>query len=233
MNRITTDAIILHSIDFLESDKIVCALTKEKGMVHAIAKGAKRSKKRFPGTLELFCEVSMDVFVKREGDLHRLESAQLIDAHLGIREDLELLAHASVLMELVKEHLGSMDPSPVTYEHLRSALKAMEPDRQWFSVWAVGLMNILFSLGYGIDLARSGKSGTLRSVPAGMLSREAATLLLNASRLEGEVLQRLSVKASLKREITSFLLAVCNKVSEKRLKTVSFLAKLLDFDLNQ
>jgi DNA repair protein RecO (recombination protein O) len=222
MNRITSDAIILHSIDFLESDKIVCALTKEKGIVHAIAKGAKRSKKRFPGTLEPFCEVSMEIFVKREGDLH-----------LGIREDLELLAHASVLLELVKEHLGPMDPSPATYELLRSALKAMEPERQWFSVWAVALMNILSSLGYGIDLGRSGKTGAPRSVPANMLSKEAATFLLNASRLDGEVLQRLSVKASLKREITSFLLAVCNKVSEKRLKTVSFLAKLLDFDLNQ
>jgi DNA repair protein RecO (recombination protein O) len=233
MNRLTTDAIILHSVDFLESDKIVYSLTREKGIVHAIAKGAKRSKKRFPGTLEPFCEVAMEIFVKREGELHRLESAQLIDAHLGIREDLDTLAHATVLLELVKEHLGPMDPSPATYEHLKGALKAMEPQRQWFSVWCVALMNILSSLGYGIDLARTGRTDASRAVPANMLSREAATFLLNASRLDEEVLQRLSVKASLKKEITSFLLAVCNKVSEKRLKSVSFLAKLLDFDLNQ
>ncbi|HOE74354.1 MAG TPA: hypothetical protein PK972_15910, partial [Deltaproteobacteria bacterium] len=105
--------------------------------------------------------------------------------------------------------------------------------RQWFSVWCVALLNILSSLGYGIDLARSGKTGSPRSVPSSTLSREAATFLLNASRLDEEVLGRLSVKPSLKREITAFLLAVCNKVSEKRLKSVSFLAKLLDFDLNQ
>jgi len=233
MNRLSTDAIILNSIDFLESDKVICALTRDKGIVHAIAKGAKRSKKRFPGTLEPFCEVSMEIFVKREGDLHRIESAQLIDAHLGIREDLDALAHATVLLELIKEHLGPMDPSPATYEHLQAALNAMEPGRQWFSVWCVALLNILSSLGYGIDLARSGKTGSPRSVPSSTLSREAATFLLNASRLDEEVLGRLSVKPSLKREITAFLLAVCNKVSEKRLKSVSFLAKLLDFDLNQ
>ncbi|MFY9397891.1 MAG: recombination protein O N-terminal domain-containing protein, partial [Desulfomonilia bacterium] len=70
MNRLSTQAIVLSSIDFMESDKIVCALTRDKGVVHAIAKGAKRSRKRFPGTLEPFCEVSMDIFIKREGDLH-------------------------------------------------------------------------------------------------------------------------------------------------------------------
>lgn len=172
----------------------------------------------------------MDIFIKREGDLHRLESAQLIDAHLAIREDLELLAHATVLLELIKEHLGPMDPSPATYEHLRKALGLMEPRTQWFSVWCVALVNILSSLGYGLDLTGAGSAGGARRISAAMLSREASTFLARASRLDSEVLTRLSVKESLKREITAFLLAVSNKISEKRLKSVSFLAKLLDFD---
>lgn len=233
MSRFTTDAIILHSIDFGESDKIICALTRDKGIINAIAKGAKRSKIRFPGTLEPFCEVTMDVFLKKEGDLHRLESAQLCDAHLGVRESLDLLAHSTVLLELIKEHLGQLDPSPATYEHLQKALHAMEPDRQWFSVWSISLLNILSSLGYGIDLKNPEKAGVRRSGIQYMLSREASTLLVNASRLEGEVLQRLSINPAIKREIASFLLAVCNHVSDKRLKSAWFLAKLLDFDLNQ
>ncbi|MBN2297651.1 MAG: DNA repair protein RecO, partial [Deltaproteobacteria bacterium] len=101
MTRFTTDAIILHCIDFAESDKIVCALTRDKGVIHAIARGAKRSKKRFPGTLEPFCEVTLDIFTRRSGDLQRIESANLLRANLAIREDLEILAHASVLIELV------------------------------------------------------------------------------------------------------------------------------------
>ncbi len=233
MSVLNTDAIILHSIDFLESDKIICALTKDKGIVHAIAKGAKRSKVRFPGTLEPFCEVSLDVFIKKEGDLHRLESAQLTDAHLGIRENLELLAHSTVLLELIKEHLGQLDPSPATFEYLRRALHAMEPDRQWFAVWCVSLMKILSSLGYGIDLRNQGGGDSRKSVGSNRLSREAATFLINASRLEGDVLPRLSVNTALKREITFFLLGICNHVSDKRLKSGSFLAKLLDFKENQ
>ncbi len=233
MSILSTDAIIIHCIDYLESDKIVCALTRDRGIIHAIAKGAKRSKKRFPGTLEPFCEVSLDVFLKKEGGLHRLESAQLTDAHLGIRESLDGLAHSTILLELVREHLGQLDPSPSTYEHLKNALKAMEPEKQWFPVWCISLMNILSSLGYGLDLKNQSSIGHRKWMPSTMLSREAALVLLNASRLEKEVLQRLAINASLRREITAFLLGVCNHVSDKRLKSGSFLAKLLDFKLNQ
>lgn len=233
MIRFTTDAIILSTIDFLESDKIVCTLTRDRGVITAIAKGAKRSKVRFPGTLEPFCEVSLDVFLKREGDLHRLESAQLANAHLGIRESLELLAHSTVLIELIKEHLGPLDPSPSTFEFLQRGLTAMEPDRQWFSVWCVTLLNILSSLGYGIDLKLPERPAPNRFSMAGTLSREASLFLVNASRLEEEVLQRLSINNALKKEITSFFLSLCNRVTERRLKSAGFLAKLLDFDIDQ
>ncbi len=233
MSRFTTEAIILHSIDFSESDKIICALTRDKGIINAIAKGAKRSKIRFPGTLEPFCQVTMDVFLKREGELHRLESAQLSHAHLGIREDLDLLAHSTVLLELIKEHLGQLDPSPATFDHLQCALDAMEPDRQWFSVWSVSLLSILSSLGYGIDLDAQNKSSARGAGGQNTLSREANMFLVNASRLERDVLQRLSVNPLLKREIAGFLLAVCNHITDKRLKSACFLAKLLDFNPNQ
>jgi DNA repair protein RecO len=233
MSLVSTDAIILYSIDFMESDKIIYALSRDRGIIHAIAKGAKHSRKRFPGTLEPFCEVSMDVFVKKEGDLHRLESCQLTDAHLGIRENLDLLAHSTVMIELIKEHLGQMDPHPETFEHLSRALANLEPDKQWFSVWCVALLNILSTLGYGIDLNAGGRTDSAGRVIPARLSKEAATFLVNASRLDGEVLQRLSVKENLKREISSFLLSVCNHVSDKRLKSSSFLAKLLDFGSNQ
>jgi DNA repair protein RecO (recombination protein O) len=233
MSLLSTDAIILNSIDFSESDQIVCALTREKGIVNAIAKGAKRSRIRFPGTLEPFCEVVMDVFLKKEGELHRLESAKLSNAHLPIREDLELLAHSTILLELIKEHLGQLDPSPATFEYLQRALHAMEPDKQWFSVWCVALMNILSSIGYGIDLKSTGRPDSRRTHSLSMLSREAAMFLLKSSQLETDVLQRLSINISLKREITSFFLAMCNHVTDKKLKSTSFLAKLLDFGMNQ
>jgi DNA repair protein RecO (recombination protein O) len=226
MPRFSTDAIILQCIDFLESDKIVCALTRDRGVIHAIAKGAKRSKRRFPGTLEPFCEVRLDVFSKKGGDLLRLESANLSTANLAIREDLQILAHASVLIELVKEHLGELDPSPATYELLSAALAAMDPGVQWFSIWCISMINILASLGYGIDW-----KGNNRLTDT--LSMESRTFLIKGSRLDKKVLEKLSISRDLRREITMFLLTLCNEVSEKKLKSTGFLAKLLDLNMIQ
>jgi DNA repair protein RecO (recombination protein O) len=235
MPRYSTEAIILHTNDFLESDKIVHALTRDQGLIAAIAKGAHRSKKRFPGTLEPFCEVTLEVHRGRGSDLQRIESAVLINANLGIREDLSLLGHSAVLLEVVKENLGPYDPSPTTYECLRNALSAMDPSRQWFPLWSISMVNILRSLGYGIDfdslaqgMDRSG-NGTQRV----RLSTEACMFLEKGSCLDKDVLSRVSVSSQARREITSYLLRLCSKVSERPLKTAMFLAKLLDLDMNQ
>ncbi|MGD0820067.1 MAG: DNA repair protein RecO [Desulfomonilia bacterium] len=235
MPRYSTEAIILHTNDFLESDKIVHALTRDQGLITAIAKGAHRSKKRFPGTLEPFCEVTLEVHRGRGSDLQRIESAILINANLGIREDLSLLGHSAVLLEVVKQNLGPYDPSPTTYECLRNALSAMDPSRQWFPLWSISMVNILRSLGYGIDfdslaqgMDRSG-NGTQRV----RLSTEACMFLEKGSCLDKDVLSRVSVSSQARREITSYLLRLCSKVSERPLKTAMFLAKLLDLDMNQ
>lgn len=235
MPRYATEAIILESRDFLESDKIVCVLSKEQGLITAIAKGAHRSKRRFPGTLEPFCEVVLEIFSRRGADLHRIESATLIHANLGIREDLALLGHAAVLMEVVKENLGLFDPAPATYECLREALSAMDGCRQWFENWSVSMLHILRSLGYGIDtktLPRThyrGISGVLEDT----LSSEACMFLGKGMNLSQKVLSRVTVSQQARREIDSYLLRLCTHLCERPLKSVIFLAKLLDLNLNE
>jgi DNA repair protein RecO (recombination protein O) len=235
MPRYSTEAIILHTNDFLESDKIVHALTRDQGLIAAIAKGAHRSKKRFPGTLEPFCEVILDVHRGRGSDLQRIESAMLINANLGIREDLSLLGHSAVLLEVVKENLGPYDPSPATYECLRNALSVMDPGRQWFPLWSISMVNILRSLGYGIDFdsLAQGVDHSGNGTERMRLSAEARMFLEKGSCLDKDVLSRVSVSSQARMEITSYLLRMCSKVSERPLKTAMFLAKLLDLDMNQ
>jgi DNA repair protein RecO (recombination protein O) len=229
MPRYSTEAIILQSRDFLESDKIISALTREQGLITGIAKGAHRSKKRFPGTLEPFCEVDLDVFSRGSADLHRIESAVLINANLGIREEISLLGHACILVEVVKENLGPYDPVPATYECLRKALSGMEGNRQWYPIWCVSMVNILKTLGYGVDF----KSLSQEISKGNGLSSEAHMFLVKGVDLNQEILSRIAVSAKARREISSYMLRLCTKVSERPLKSAGFLAKLLDLNMNQ
>ncbi len=234
MPRYTTEAIILHTDDFLESDKIVHALSREQGLISAIAKGAHRSRKRFPGTLEPFCEVCLEMHKGRGADLQRIESAVLIDAHFGIREELSLLGHASVLLEVIRENLGPYDPVPATYECLRGALAVLCEGKQWFPLWSIAMVNILRLLGYGIDVgALSAGREYAADFSRGLLSREACMFLDKGSRLDQDVLRRVNVSSEAKRDITLFLLNACSRVSVRPLKTVDFLVKLLDLDMKQ
>lgn len=85
MARFLTQAVLLRSYDFGESDRIVHLLTRDSGRISAIAKGARRSVKRFPGTLDLFNHLHVQIDRGRRGGMARLEQASLLSPFLPLR----------------------------------------------------------------------------------------------------------------------------------------------------
>jgi DNA repair protein RecO (recombination protein O) len=89
--------LLLRSVAFGESDQIVHLLTPRRGRVTAIAKGARRSTRRFPGTLDFFNLLQVEIEASRRmGAMARLEHARLVRVWSGLREggsavDLEQL----------------------------------------------------------------------------------------------------------------------------------------------
>ena len=81
----TTDALILRYVDYGESDRIVHLLTPAVGRLAAIAKGARRSQKRFPGTLDLFNQLRVQVDRRRRGGLARLDPLRAARAGTPLR----------------------------------------------------------------------------------------------------------------------------------------------------
>jgi DNA repair protein RecO (recombination protein O) len=101
MPAIQSEALLLRSVDFGESDRIVHFLTRDHGRLTAIAKGARRSRRRFPGTLDVFNRLTIEGRLKPRASMAFLERARLIDAFLGIRVDLARYALASFLVEML------------------------------------------------------------------------------------------------------------------------------------
>lgn len=95
-----TAAVILRSLDYGESDRIVTFYTADFGKLTGIAKGARRSKKRFANTLELFSCIQI-IFSRRGRDsLALIEEGSILNYYPRIREDLEKTLIASYLLEL-------------------------------------------------------------------------------------------------------------------------------------
>lgn len=96
------DALVLRTVDFGESDRIVHLLMPREGRLTAIAKGARRSQRRFPGVLDVFNRLRIEVAARRRpGSLARLEQARLVECFPGLRVRPGRFALACYLVELL------------------------------------------------------------------------------------------------------------------------------------
>ena len=101
MSSFRCEAILLRAVDYGESDRIVHLLTAETGRLTAIAKAARRSHRRFPGTLDVFNRLQVEGRMRPRASMAFLEKAHLIDPFLGLRRDPARYALASFLAEML------------------------------------------------------------------------------------------------------------------------------------
>jgi len=125
----TTGAIVLNAINYGESDRIVTFYTTGYGKVAGIAKGARRSKKRFVNKLEPFSHITLTFFHKEGRELVRVDECRLIENFHHLTDDLERLAYGSYMLEL----LGAMTHEGERHEGLfRLLLATLEMvQREW------------------------------------------------------------------------------------------------------
>ena len=75
--NVSTPAIILKTMNYSESSKIIYAYTKEFGKQTFIAKGTRRAKSKFGSSLELCSFVELKYFKKSNRELFNLNNAEL------------------------------------------------------------------------------------------------------------------------------------------------------------
>lgn len=101
MRAEATEAVVLRGVDFGESDRILHLLLPDFGRVTAIAKGARRSKKRFSGTLDFFQHLRVLIDRRNRGSMARLDGATLLRNYDAIRTDPSRFALGCFLLELL------------------------------------------------------------------------------------------------------------------------------------
>lgn len=118
----STPAVVLRTREFGESDKIVTVLSRAEGKFTGIAKGAKRSRKRFPGSLELFSHVNLAFKQKSDAALCFLERAVLIQPWLRLVTSVERYAAASHVIELADKMTADREVGDEIYALVVAAL---------------------------------------------------------------------------------------------------------------
>jgi DNA repair protein RecO (recombination protein O) len=100
MALLATEAIVLHSFDYLESSRILRIVTREAGVRSVLAKGARRSSRRFGSALDLFAQGSAQLYAKPGRDLDTLGGFDVTHARAELADVLGRFTGASALAEL-------------------------------------------------------------------------------------------------------------------------------------
>jgi len=141
-------AIVLHSTPYGESDLIVTLYTLDFGKIKGIAKGAKRSRRRFANTLEICSYVQATFFEKETRDLVRLNHCDLIRTFASLREDITKLGWASYFIELVNAMTAERIKNGPLFELLVFFLNLIEQGRLREEIQRIFEMRLLSHLGY-------------------------------------------------------------------------------------
>ena len=102
MTLLVTDAIVLHSFDYLESSRILRLLTREAGVRSVLARGARRSQRRFGGgaALDLYAHGTAELHTKPGRDLDTLGGFDLSRARPQLAAHLERFNGAAAIAEM-------------------------------------------------------------------------------------------------------------------------------------
>jgi len=119
-----TQAIVLSHMEYGEADRILKIFTLEKGKISAIAKGVRKIRSRKAGHLEPFTRVNL--FLAKGRNLDIITQAETVDPYMGLRENLERVAYASYVMELLDRFTYEEGQNVGLFRLLASSLSRLE-----------------------------------------------------------------------------------------------------------
>ena len=119
-------AFVLRTLDYGESDRIVTFYTDEFGKLKGIAKGARRSRKRFANAIEMFSCSTIVFSRKNNQGLALIENCDVSNHYQGIRADLDKTLIASYLIELTDQFTVEGKRNPDLFQLLQNFLGIIE-----------------------------------------------------------------------------------------------------------
>lgn len=124
--RLKLAAVVLRTVDYGESDRVVTLFSRERGAISAFARRARASRRRFGGALEPFTLLSAEVRERPGAGLLGLESVTVDRAFGGIRTDLARIACAGYAIELTRELVRDHEPHRELFDLLVAFLSALD-----------------------------------------------------------------------------------------------------------
>jgi DNA repair protein RecO (recombination protein O) len=117
-------AFLVRSVDTGDTDRRISFFTESDGLVSMVAKAARRSRKRFGGSLQKYFLLDV-AWTASPGRLAVLESVSLVTSFWEIVADWEKVRHADYLLELAAALFPQPGPKPKVFGVLLSGMSSL------------------------------------------------------------------------------------------------------------
>lgn len=149
---VRSEALLVRVVEYRESDLVLTFLTRKEGKVSCIARAARKSRKRFGGTLEPMHTLDI-TYDDRGGDLATLKDARLIVAREGLTKSLDALDAAGRALRWLRHVCPPKTPEEDAFDATIELLDALDTGAVPTPALVVYGLKLLAEVGYAVDFA--------------------------------------------------------------------------------
>jgi DNA repair protein RecO len=163
---VTTEAIILKSLKYRDTSKILTAYTQEFGRCSVVANGARQAKNKFGSALDVGACSLLTFYKHPNKDLHTLSGAETARPMRQIMDSFDKLTVALSMLEAMYTTQHDEELQPDLYTLLRaslSALNACENNEHTVLMWFH--VQLAEQLGFALNPSVCASFGSLAGEP--------------------------------------------------------------------
>jgi DNA repair protein RecO (recombination protein O) len=240
-----SEAIVLRTYPFRESDLLVTLFTRNEGKIRGAARAAKKSRRRFGGALEPLTYVKVTWEDRERQELSRLDACEVLDSPLTSEVSYPRLVALGHVAEMLDELLPDREASDAVFRLAVTVIKQLRGDQIWlpvtyFQLWMARLMGYLPDLSECISCGRPLNASRAffhaladgimcpedKRLASSELSPESRTLAAQMLRVPLSAMQAAGGAAQKAADLRKFLLQTLERHIEKKLVTRGMLEKL-------
>ncbi|MGH2569122.1 MAG: DNA repair protein RecO [Bacteroidota bacterium] len=130
-----TDALVLKSMRYRDTSKIVTFYTRRYGKIKAIAKGARDLKSKFGAALEPMTLGSLLLYKKEHRELQLVSQCDIVRPYKNIHTEMDRMAVGLSILELVNLVTHDEEENPSLFSLLVDTFESLEKAERNFEVF--------------------------------------------------------------------------------------------------
>jgi DNA repair protein RecO (recombination protein O) len=239
-----SEAIVLRTYPFRESDLLVTFFTRLEGKVRGVARAAKKSRRRFGGALEPLTYVKVAYEDRERNELTRLDACEVLESPLAQEVSYPRAIALGHVAELLDELLPDREANDAVFRLALSVLAQLRGQEFWmpityFDLWMARLMGYLPELSECLACGRAlnGSRAFFHALADGLMCPEHKRLASSEMSAESRKLAAQMLRVPLpaldgpipqgsSADLRKFILQILERNIEKKLVTRGMLERI-------